>query len=226
MREATPMPTPSTINPLRSLCARITSRAIKKFSPIRLFPRSLFITQRLDGIQLGCLHCRIKAEEEPNRKGHQNSNKNGPELYGIWQGRQVRHERGGGESHCDTENTTETGQGDGLNQELPENISASRAQRLAYADLARTFGHRDQHDVHDNDPSDHEADRDQPDESCKDPLADSLPEIEQIGGGDQGEVVIPLGTQLAQDAHGKAGLVDAGCELLQVGGLDINGDGT
>ena len=46
-----------------------------------------------------------------------------------------------------------------LDQELPEDLAAARAERLADADLARPLGHRDHHDRHHADAADHQRDR-------------------------------------------------------------------
>src|SRR5256885_9686914 len=45
--------------------------------------------------------------------------------------------------------------------ELAEDVPPPGAERLADPDLAGALGHRHQHDVHDNDPADHERDRHQ-----------------------------------------------------------------
>ena len=45
---------------------------------------------------------------------------------------------------------------DRLDEELLEDVVIGRADRFAQADLARSFGHRDKHDVHDADAADDE----------------------------------------------------------------------
>ena len=47
---------------------------------------------------------------------------------------------------------------DRLDEELAEDVPAPGAEGLAQADLARPLGDRDQHDVHDPDPADQQAD--------------------------------------------------------------------
>ena len=48
---------------------------------------------------------------------------------------------------------------DGLDQELQQHLALQRADREADADLARALGHRHEHDVHDADAADEQADR-------------------------------------------------------------------
>ena len=50
-------------------------------------------------------------------------------------------------------------QGHRLQQKLPDDIAAPGADGLAYADLARPLGHRDQHDVHYPDAAHQQSDR-------------------------------------------------------------------
>ena len=47
-----------------------------------------------------------------------------------------------------------------LDQELPPDVSPGGAEGLADADLAGALVHRHQHDVHDDDATDHDADAD------------------------------------------------------------------
>ena len=64
----------------------------------------------------------------------------------------------------DAEQAAERRQEHGLDQELPEDLAAPGAERLADADLARPLGHRDHHDRHDADAADHQRDRRDDDE--------------------------------------------------------------
>ena len=79
---------------------------------------------------------------------------------------------GGVEGRCDaadkhgqpnpdahTDEATETGQDDGLDEELFEDGAAGGANRFANPDLSGPFGDRDQHNVQDSDTADHERER-------------------------------------------------------------------
>jgi hypothetical protein len=67
----------------------------------------------------------------------------------------------------------------GLGQNLPENVAPARAERLAQADFPRPFGHRHQHDVHDDDAADHQREADDADENREDALRNLIVEIEK-----------------------------------------------
>ena len=67
---------------------------------------------------------------------------------------------------------------DGLDQELPEDLAAPGAERLADADLARPFGDRDHHDRHHADAADHQRDRRDDDEREERRLADLIPHLQ------------------------------------------------
>ena len=64
-----------------------------------------------------------------------------------------------GAADDDAEQAADRGEEDGLEQELPEDLDAARAERLADADLARPLGDGDRHDAHHADAADHQRDR-------------------------------------------------------------------
>src|SRR5207249_1523985 len=55
------------------------------------------------------------------------------------------------EPRQDADHAANVAQHHGLEQELHQDAPPPRPERLADADLARSLGHRDQHDVHDAD---------------------------------------------------------------------------
>ncbi len=57
------------------------------------------------------------------------------------------------------EQSAQQAEQDRLDEELPEDVGAARADRFADADLAGAFGHRHQHDVHHADAADEQRDR-------------------------------------------------------------------
>ena len=59
----------------------------------------------------------------------------------------------------DAEDRAERAQRRALDEELAQDVLPPRAERLPHADLARPLGDGDEHDVHDHQPADHEADR-------------------------------------------------------------------
>ena len=56
----------------------------------------------------------------------------------------------------DPEDAPDTGEPDRLDEELRQDVAASRADGFADADLPGPLVHRDQHDVHDPDAADEE----------------------------------------------------------------------
>ena len=74
-------------------------------------------------------------------------------------------------------------------------FAARRADRLADADLARALGHRHQHDVHDPDAADDEADaRDAREQEAED-LRRLLLRREELAAVEQREVVVAAGRE-------------------------------
>ncbi len=92
-------------------------------------------------------------------------------------------------------------QEDGFDQELPQDLAAARAERLADADLARPLGHRDHHDRHHADAADHQRDRADDDERQERRLADLIPDLEQRVLRAEIEVVRLIEAQAVADAH-------------------------
>ena len=68
-------------------------------------------------------------------------------------------EEGQSDPDSDADEPTEAGQDDGLDEELFEDRAAGGADRFADADLAGSFGDRDQHDIQDADTADDQRDR-------------------------------------------------------------------
>ena len=92
-------------------------------------------------------------------------------------------------------------QEDGLDQELPEDLAAARAERLAHADLARALGDRDHHDRHHADAADHQRDRRDDDQRQERRLADLVPHLQDGVLRGQIEVVRFVELQAVADAH-------------------------
>src|ERR1039458_1265151 len=109
----------------------------------------LFMPQSHDGVEAGSLDGGPYPEEQPNTDGSGEPHDHGPDGNGGGEGReqganQETEEVPGG----DARHATRAGQGHGLQQELPGNVAAPRADGLAHADLACAFGDRHQHDIH------------------------------------------------------------------------------
>ena len=72
-------------------------------------------------------------------------------------------------------------EGQRLDEELGEDVAATRADRLADADLAGPLADRDQHDVHDPDAADDQRDRGDAAEEQRQRRGDRRRGLEQLG---------------------------------------------
>ena len=113
-----------------------------------------------------------------------------------------RHEQADG----DADEAAEQRQGQGLDEELGEDVPAARADGLADADLAGPLADRDQHDVHDPDAADDERDRGDPAEQQGQRAADRRGGLEQLGLVEDAEVVVVGGRQLVAVAQERGDL--------------------
>ena len=78
---------------------------------------------------------------------------------------------------------------DRLEQELPEDFNAARAQSFSHANLSRAFSDRDRHDAHDPDATHHQCDRRDDHQGQEGGLADLIPEFKYGILGHQIEVI-------------------------------------
>ena len=78
----------------------------------------------------------------------------------------------------DAESAAGRRQEHGLEEELPQNLDAPRAERFADADLARALGDADRHDAHHADAADEERNRREHDEREERRLADLIPDLQ------------------------------------------------
>ena len=117
----------------------------------------------------------------PSANDHQGSETGKPESQ--WTIRPMRA------AEEDAEQAADRRQEHRLDQELPEDLAAARAERLADADLARALGDRDHHDRHDADAADHQRDRGDHDEREERRLADLVPDLQDRVLRHQVEVV-------------------------------------
>ncbi len=99
------------------------------------------------------------------------------------------------------------GHEDRLEQELPQDLDAPCAERLAHADFARALGDADRHDAHDADAADHQRNRRQHDEREERRLADLIPDLQQRVLRHEVEVVRLVEAQAVPDAHDLLDLV-------------------
>ena len=107
-----------------------------------------------------------------------------------------------------------------LGQDLPDDVAAPRAERLAQPDLARPLAHHHQHDVHDDDAADDQRQPDDADEDGEDALGRRVVDAEQRVGREHPEVVGILRPQPALDAQRHGRVVHRRLDHLRRLGLD------
>ena len=105
-------------------------------------------------------------------------------------------------------------------QELRDDVAAPRAERLADADLAGPFGDRDEHDVHDDEGADDEADgRERGAEEDEFPF-EFVEEAERGVGAGEGEVILVAGAEAVEGAERPADHLLPVEDCLACRGLD------
>src|SRR5208283_4328016 len=212
---STAMFSPSPSSPLTSIASEPFHRrdegcAEKIHSPLAFPSDSLCISvslvvavrlrlkaQRSDWIQHGGAFRGIHAEKNTHARRHEDSRENCPEL----------DSRGHADCQCDplrdndpeqhANRATEQRQGDGLNQELQQDVAAARAHGLADADLSGSFRHRNQHDVHDHDAANHQRDGGDSNHGVEKRAAEVRPDTQQAIVSLDVEIVLVAGADVA-----------------------------
>src|SRR5213594_1720093 len=118
----------------------------------------LFISQRLHGIEPRRPCCRGDPEHEPDRDRHDRGDRGAPHRHRGTEVEQSLQDLPGADPHDDAEDAAHQGQGRRLHEELPQDVAARRAHRLAQSDLARPARHRHHHDRHYADPANEQRD--------------------------------------------------------------------
>src|SRR5260370_35654386 len=124
--------------------------------PPRLFVEQtgLLVANRFHWIEPRSFDRRINAEYQPDRNGNHERQKNGADSHNGGPSGEPRDEP----RHCkpkdDSQKTAGERDQDGFDDELPEDVPSSSANRAAHTDFTRSLENRRQHDVHDSDPAD------------------------------------------------------------------------
>ena len=116
---------------------------------------------------------------------------------GVHRGDELRER----DAERDAEDRADGAQRRALDEELAQDVAASRAERLADPDLARPLGDGDEHDVHDHDGADDEADGRKRDAGDHEIALDLVPELERRIGRLEREVVRLRRAQMVARAH-------------------------
>src|SRR5258707_1388343 len=149
MTEAMPMPMPSVVSKARNLLEVSESNALRIFS---MSGFRLFIAECLNGAKGRCTRGRIQSEENTNRRADARCQQNRGQrdrYRETWNGLADTECRQAPKKYADS--TAADRKHNAFDQELPHQVTAACAKRLAQSDLAGALGHRHQHDVHDAD---------------------------------------------------------------------------
>src|SRR6266567_3852857 len=151
---------------------------------------ALFVPQRLDRIESRRAAGRIQSEPDAGEGRRGQRGDNGPQRDvgrdrcqpGNAEGEQATYEH--------PNRAADEGQGRGLDEELPQDRAARRAERLADADLPGALGHGDHHDRDHADAPHDEADGREHEHHEEEHAADLVPGVQQLVLCDDREVVL------------------------------------
>src|SRR5688572_14124242 len=214
----TPTTIPRTVSTLRNLFERMESIAIRIVSvgnAAGVFMRSV-LGQRHDGIQARCFHCGINSSDHADAAGDQDREKNVTESNRHGNGRRNSNNPGNTGSQKQTQDSSYGSEKGGLNQELHQNLTFPRADRLTQADLKRPLGDRNQHDVHDDDAADHQRQERNGGNDESDSSGEAIDLAVERVGVHNTEVVIVLAFQLVTIPHGDTGFFDGDFQRFRI----------
>ena len=117
------------------------------------------------------------------------------------------------------EKSAQGADGQGLGEELGEDVETCGAERLAHADLPDTLRHRDQHDVHDADAAHDKADTGHPAEQEGEDRHGLLLRLDELLGIHDHEVVRRTGADLVLATHHPFYVDHPGLERYSLGDL-------
>src|ERR1051325_3050670 len=150
-----PMTTPSTVSADRILLVRMVSTAMtttsQRSARRRVIIRPSFPPEGFDGVQPRGAHRRIQPEEQSDRRGDVDAERNRPGLDRRRNRRERRNQRRDQSAEQRADDAAEYREHDRFGENLRQDVGSPRAERLAQPDLARPLGDDHQHDVHDHD---------------------------------------------------------------------------
>src|SRR5215212_3122329 len=119
---------------------------------------ALLVAQSLDGVEAGGLPRGPEAEDDADGRGDAYADEYRPERDVGREGRVTVRQEARDLADDESRQAAEGGEHDGLDEELPEDVGARRADGLSDAYLLRALRHRHEHDVHHADAADHQRD--------------------------------------------------------------------
>src|SRR5712691_1723343 len=182
-------------------------------APSRTTPHSprrcSLVPQRHHRIQARGPHGRIHAEYHTDARAQAERDDDRPGRDARGQRRHDVHELGERRAREHAEYPAQHGEGDRFREELVADVAASRAERLADADLPGALVHAHQHDVHDHDAPDDDPDGHHGRDHREEEAREVLPEAHERVGGIDGEVVRLARAQAVRDEHRLLGALHA-----------------
>src|SRR6185369_6793647 len=149
----------------------------------------LLVAQGADRIESRGHPGRPHAEHHPDGQAEQDGRRDRRRVELEAPTGELADQGGDGEAEHDPDQAAEQRQGQGLDEELGEDVATARADGLADADLAGPLPDRDQHDVHDPDAADDQRDRGDPAEQQRERPGDRVGRLEELRLVEDREVV-------------------------------------
>src|SRR5688572_5108166 len=162
---------------------------------------ALLVAQRFDGIETSRAARRPNAEEKTDANAEGRSQTDGLRRNEDFPACEARQRSRSHRAKQDPQSATQQAQSYGLYEELQQNAEARRAERHANSDLARPFRYADEHDVHDADAADEEADAGDAREQHREGLLRFLLRVEKLAPINDREVVRRARRQLVPPAQ-------------------------
>src|SRR5690606_1384867 len=160
---STPMATPMMVSAARTLLLRRASRAIptpSKISAILSLMRTPSLLPQCGyRVQPRRAARRVPTCSHADAGADQERECDGPRCHVRRQWRHHGYDARDCETEPDPDRSAYQAECRRLHEKLPADIASTGAKRLPHADLARALRHGNQHDVHDDQRADHEADR-------------------------------------------------------------------
>src|SRR5512146_1319547 len=201
----TPMATPRMVRAARTLWAR--SEVSAMLAPSSRGVMESLLAQRHDRVEPGRAAGRIHAGRDADAAAQHDAEQDGDRRHrGRQRGRDVEEHR---EEYARGDPQTGPDHRDRhrFGEELPQDVAAPRAQRLADPDLTCALGDRHQHDVHDDDAAHDQGDPHEPRPDGVEDAAELVPERQHPLRRLHDEIVVLARAQVAAGAHHRLRLV-------------------
>ena len=114
----------------------------------------------------------------------------------------------------------------GFHQKLHQNVMPPRTRRFPDADLARSLGYRNKHDVHHDDSADNQRNRGDPDRDGKKRPADIGPDLQKVVVCIEGKIILGVVSKVPPGPQTQPDLAFSRRNMLLVQRFCIDGYGT